>query len=369
MLKKETAPSLQTNTPQDFFLSSGEELFHSCAKSQAVRYALIGSCLFHAAFFLFAFLETSLFPPTKTVHKIPTKLAVATVSLQKKEPFKTVSQQIDQEKVIQENPPISHNLVAQNEIPHASPIVETVPSVEQVEEKTPEATAPKENTTTPKQPKKNIKKVENKKKLPPKKAASQPIEKSSTPTPTSTKSKKKEGDVKKTNGNKNTSTAVKPKTESINQSLLQEALRHLDSNNSPSTKGTQGGKGSSSPKNRTSARMVGSLQSEQEDFHVVCQGDDIPPSTPEAWYISDLIRRLQLHVRLKEPGIVRLSLTLTKDGKCIKLTIQECASSQTRKELEKMLPSLRYAPFGQAFSHEKEHSFRLKLEDDGTWSL
>jgi len=125
-----------------------------------------------------------------------------------------------------------------------------------------------------------------------------------------------------------------------NQKLIAQALQNLD--RAASTKKT------SQPTMPTIA--LSTLPSEE-------------PQSSENIYISDLIQRLQLALRLPESGEASVSLTISRSGNVSSLTINSCSSSHIRKIITNKLPGLHFAPFGQNFPGEKEHTFLLKLSN------
>ena len=102
------------------------------------------------------------------------------------------------------------------------------------------------------------------------------------------------------------------------------------------------------------------------------EGDDAyegyATASPEACYIGDLIRRLQLNVRLPEPGEVRVKLSLTRNGAVSSIQILSGNKASIKQAIEKKLRAVHFSPFGTSFSCEPEHTLNLRLSNDLVWS-
>jgi len=115
----------------------------------------------------------------------------------------------------------------------------------------------------------------------------------------------------------------------------------------------------------TPTKKIASVQSLNSDTRLVEQSN---VSDDESCYISDLIRRIQLRVRLPEQGLARVRLTLTRKGKVAQLSIMSCSSPSIEKVLLERLPSVEFPLFGSNFKGESEHTFVLCLSSDLQWS-
>ena len=90
-------------------------------------------------------------------------------------------------------------------------------------------------------------------------------------------------------------------------------------------------------------------------------------ATPEEIYVSNLIRLIQLSLTIPEKEAVSLKLTITRSGMLKTLSIMSSKSQRNKQVVEKGLSSLRYPAFGTAFSHDKEHTFSLRLTREMEW--
>ncbi|MGR3951936.1 MAG: hypothetical protein QRY74_03375 [Chlamydia sp.] len=180
----------------------------------------------------------------------------------------------------------------------------------------------------------------------------------------------------KKNSLKKASSTASTKNATSTQSYLDEALSHLNRSSSSTQKNSgnisrnSGTRGPYAAKATTEIPTIGTLESEsieEKSDRSSMATDTIRELSKEDWYVHDLIRKIRLSIRLKEPGVVRLFLTLKRDGTCIKIAILEASSDRSKKELEKSLSSVKYSSFGSSFQGEKEHTFRIKLEDDGNY--
>ena len=195
-------------------------------------------------------------------------------------------------------------------------------------------------------------------KTPVKKSPSKPTKKPINPT------------AKKTAPTKNPSSS-QSKNNGVDQKLLQKVLKSLNQSKAYGERTQKGGGGNASGEMRR-AGAVGSLA---VDKGVAVEGirDDFAESgfgesSPEACYIADLIRRLQLNIRLPEPGEVRLKLTLKRNGSMTNISFVRCQKESTKKAIKEKLSSILFAPFGSSFSSEPEHIFMLRLTHDLVWS-
>ena len=167
------------------------------------------------------------------------------------------------------------------------------------------------------------------------------------------------------------SSGTKPSGPQYDQSLLNDALRRLDRSKSTAAHGGGSGSGSSSG----GVSQVGTVGALNVDSGVAVgedKGDDgcdgYASASPEACYIGDLIRRLQLNVRLPEPGDVRVKLTLKKTGAITAVLVLSGSTASIKQAIEKKLKTVHFSPFGTSFSGESEHTFNLRLSNDLVWS-
>lgn len=95
------------------------------------------------------------------------------------------------------------------------------------------------------------------------------------------------------------------------------------------------------------------------------------PHTPEidahyaeGHYRDELARSLKAFLTLPEKGDVIIKLTLNRSGHVIKLSIISSASSNNRKYVEQIVPSLFLPGFGNFFGGESTHTFTIDLRGD-----
>lgn len=193
--------------------------------------------------------------------------------------------------------------------------------------------------------------------------ANSSVSKKATPRKASQKSSSKS--TKPTASSKRTKNAQP----SYNKKLVAEALNSLNKSRSSSeNSGTvSSGKGVA----LAQVGSVGHLHSEEGIVSgVPSQGteESSVAGTPEGFYISDLVRRLQLHVRLVEPGEVRVKLTLTRKGSVTDVTIVSCRSAAVKKSIGAALRAVPFSAFGNCFRGEESHSFSLRLSNDLVWT-
>jgi outer membrane biosynthesis protein TonB len=161
------------------------------------------------------------------------------------------------------------------------------------------------------------------------------------------------------------------------QNLLSEALRRLDRSKSAAAKGEGGsgnGSGGNSGAGSGGTARVGTVGALNVDSGLVAGGsegdeayDGYTTASPEACYIGDLIRRLQLNVRLPEPGEVRVKLTLKRGGSISSIEVLSGNKASIKQAIEKKLRVVHFSPFGISFSGESEHTFNLRLSNDLIW--
>jgi colicin import membrane protein len=163
-------------------------------------------------------------------------------------------------------------------------------------------------------------------------------------------------------------TAAKQKYPSYNQKLVEEALKRLDKSKSIAGSGHCNSKTPSTKK----VQSVGSLNVDQgvssPSFSEDSPYDGYTSSSPEAHYIADLIRRLQLNIRLPEHGEVRVKLTLNRTGTVTTVTVLSGKTDKIKKAIVEKLRTISFSSFGRSFSNESEHTFLLRLSNDLLWS-
>ncbi len=165
---------------------------------------------------------------------------------------------------------------------------------------------------------------------------------------------------------------------SYDQKLLSEALQRLDKSKSAAAMGSGsgssvGGGGGGSSKAVARVGSVGSLNVEQGLVAENSEAQDsafegYSSASPEAYYIGDLIRRLQLNIRLPEPGEVRVRLTLNRTGAVTHVQVLSGKSSSVKHTIEEKLRTIHFSYFGGSFSGETEHTFSLRLSNELLWS-
>jgi colicin import membrane protein len=79
---------------------------------------------------------------------------------------------------------------------------------------------------------------------------------------------------------------------------------------------------------------------------------------------NELVRRLQLLLRLPDYGEVQMKLTLDRSGKVANLLIVSSQSPANQAYVEKTLPTLAFAKFGRLFPKELTHTFSLTLQNE-----
>lgn len=318
--------------------------------------AFFVSATFHALFLLFLFIQSVCAPVTE---RIPKKLFVQSIAL-KAQPSTT------QKKVEPCFSPTPKQEIAAVNIPEEKPNVAEEPEppkeekpVEIIEKPSPkeEPAQPVEEAPQPSQKPKETTKQSSKKTTPVtaknKKAPPKQPQKSST----STKQKQP--------------TSKKPVTPTYDKKLVAEAIERLNNSHKAthsSGSGTGNAKGSTGKVSR-----IGSIGALHSDVGVSTQdgaedGPEFSETSSEGCYIMDLIRRLQLNIRLSEPGEIRIKLSLKKNGQVQGITVVSCKNEKIKKSLLEKLHSVHFSPFGQSFPGEAEHTFLLKLSNDLSWS-
>lgn len=316
-------------------------------KDRTAHKAFHFSLILHCAFIV-VFLATSLIGPSS--QPIPKRLVVHTVSLNTPPRMKTtVAPKVSAppQKPEVQSPPIAQ----EGPEPARSPANPEQPVEQAVEQPSPGPQVAPEakkssNTKPAPQGRASAKKTTLTKQTPPPKAA------------------------KNSKGAPRTS-QNKPSTQQYDQKLLNEALQRLDKTKTA----TKGGASSGTTSGGTTARVgtVGALHIESSALVAgEITSDDgsegYEKASPEACYIGDLIRRLQLNVRLPEPGEVRVKLAIKKSGSVVSIQIISKNKASIRQAVEAKLKTIHFSPFGTSFKGEDEHTFSLRLSNDLRWS-
>lgn len=165
-----------------------------------------------------------------------------------------------------------------------------------------------------------------------------------------------------------------PSAPSYDKRLVAEALSRLDKSlKATSGSGSTSSRGGSSKGSSGKVSRVGSVGTLHSDTGVsfgnsTTDSPEFGPTSKEGCYIADLIRRLQLTIRLPEPGEIRIKLTLKKSGESSSVIVVSCRNEKIKKSLLEKLKKVHFSPFGQSFPGEEEHTFLLRLSNDLTWS-
>jgi len=178
-----------------------------------------------------------------------------------------------------------------------------------------------------------------------------PIEEVEPPKPTPPKKKKAPPPKKTTKKQPPPKKPSKPD----NSKLLAEALSHLDRSTS---------KQKTPSKEKPS--QVHAISSLNTDSSLIDKTKEKPSA--ESSYIADLIRRLQVGIKLPEHGEASVAITINRSGKPVKVVVTESTSASIKQTLSQKLPNLTFSPFGGCFSNEQEHIFLLRLSNDLVWS-
>jgi outer membrane biosynthesis protein TonB len=307
--------------------------------------AFFVSAAFHAAFLLFLVAQTVLAQQATRSSK---KLLVQSVALKthKTSPRKIEAPPAPPAQEVASSEP-------QEKIPEPSEASEPLQ-----EESPPEKPAQKEVSSAPEEAAPSPKQKAAPKQTVSKKAAPAPSKKGKiAPKPT--------GKAVSSKPNK------KQTAPSYDTRLVAEAIDRLNKSHKAaqsSGTGSGGGKGGSGKVSR-----VGSVGALHSDIGIASQegADDEPEfseTSSEGCYITDLIRRLQLSIRLAEPGEIRIKLTLKKNGQVDSIAVVSCKNEKIKRSLLEKLKTIHFSPFGQSFPGEAEHTFLLKLSNDLSWS-
>jgi hypothetical protein len=85
-------------------------------------------------------------------------------------------------------------------------------------------------------------------------------------------------------------------------------------------------------------------------------------SAEEDFYQGDLVRRLQLLLRLPEKGAVTVKVSVTREGKVTGVEIVSSASTRNSDYISTELPKITFQPFGSRFPGEATKIFTLTFE-------
>lgn len=84
----------------------------------------------------------------------------------------------------------------------------------------------------------------------------------------------------------------------------------------------------------------------------------------ERSYRDELASRLKLLLKLPEYGLVKLKLTLARNGKVTHVDILSSESAANRTYIQKTLKTLTFPAFGDNFGSETSHTFQITLSSD-----
>lgn len=328
-------------------------------QDRSVLYIACGVTLIHILFMLWA----ALVPSEKIVPFKPAeRLVVKTIDL------KPVKTQAKPQTIVQAPPPpISEPVVEMAPEPIAEP--EPVAAVEPIVEAEPEIElipVPEPLVEKPKPKKPEAKKPEPKKETPkPKKETPKPAKKETPKKPAPkkevAKQKPKETKVAKpapkkaTNPEKpkaNVQTAQDQKQREL-LAKAQQSIANIDK--------TRGKIASAKSSDLLTATMLpGRIDSLQID----ALPDAEPLTVREIGYRDELASRLRLLLKLPEHGEVKVKLTLERSGKVAKLVIVNSQSVVNKTYIEKKVPGLTFAPFGNNFDGESQYTFLIALSNE-----
>lgn len=145
------------------------------------------------------------------------------------------------------------------------------------------------------------------------------------------------------------------------QAMIDKALSSLDSS------GAIGGKKSTLAANAAKSAVAGpsAITSLSAESLVAFDASETAHCTPaERTYYDELVSRLKLALKLPEFGEVKLQLTINRSGKVVSVKSVKSKSKKNSDYVQTSIPKLHLPPFGQNFSGEKEHTFRLTLSNE-----
>ena len=85
-------------------------------------------------------------------------------------------------------------------------------------------------------------------------------------------------------------------------------------------------------------------------------------SSVRGMYREELVRRLQLLLRLPEQGEVKVALTVSQEGKVLGLKILSAGNGLNRAYIENKLGGLTFSPLGPEFAGKEAQTFTLVLK-------
>lgn len=116
-------------------------------------------------------------------------------------------------------------------------------------------------------------------------------------------------------------------------------------------------KGTSKSKDASELRDLGTIDSLHVD-----SADTIKPE--DMGYYGVLASYLRQALRFPEFGEVKVQLTLNRGGEVTKVETLSAKSENNKQYVEKMLPTLRFPPFGKNFGKDTQHTFTITLTND-----
>jgi len=309
------------------------------------------------------------------------KLIVQTVSIRQSTPqistlppVQEILEEVTRQAVVDEETPIlsqEEEKVVKKEEPKVEK-KETPQIVEQPAPKKQEVEKPKKEAIKkeiPKPEKKAPPKAKPKvqKKTVPKK---QDIKKKKEVAPTLKKAstqKKKEADlVAQETAKKEAAKALK-KEQERKEALFASALASIEGVSSLQEKKSTLSSAASSALQKKAPSSISTLHAD-EPLNIQADDGGENFSRKERSYYEELVSRLKLHLRLPEYGPVKLKLTLSQDGKVMRLVVTSTKSKKNREYVEKMLTKLSFQRFGDNFTGQKEHTFSLKLSNEVSYN-
>lgn len=94
-------------------------------------------------------------------------------------------------------------------------------------------------------------------------------------------------------------------------------------------------------------------------------GDTVTLTTREVSYRDEIAHRLKLGLRLPDYGEVKIKLTLERSGKVSNLQIVSSKNQKNKQYIEKTLPTLTFAGFGDNFKGLDQYTFTICLNNEG----
>lgn len=146
------------------------------------------------------------------------------------------------------------------------------------------------------------------------------------------------------------------------QASLNEALSSLNSFGTIEGKKSSLAKAAGKNAGQSAPSQIANLSSESL---VAIDSSETANCTPgERTYYDELVSRLKLALKLPEYGEVKLQLTISRSGAVVAVKSVKSKSKKNADYVQKALPKLHLPPFGQNFTGEKEHTFRLTLSNE-----